>query len=327
MNYFRPHLEKYALPEGWIQLPLKRFIVSMTSGSRPSGGAESDVNGVFSLGGEHIDDHGGLRFNNMTYVPRPFFQTIREDAGVEVSDTLLNKDGAKTGKVAFVDDTFPFHEACINEHVFRIRADRSKVADRNLFYFLLSSLGQAQLSKYIQGSAQPGINQRFPKFLLMRVPTDPDEQSRIAETLKAADGHIRAVEEQIRKAERVKKALLQSIFVEGLPGRNKTPQALRWGVAPDGWTETSIRRLLTEPAANGISPDAARREPPGYPTLNVSSIRNGRCDQSKLSYIELPEKIATAFAVLLTSIIVNFLTMFSGSDSVKLLQGYMLCLQ
>jgi hypothetical protein len=31
--------------------------------------------------------------------------------------------------------------------------------------------------------------------------------------------------------------------------------------------------------------------------------------------------------VLLTSIIVNFLTMFSGSDSVKLLQGYMLCLQ
>ena len=137
----------------------------------------------------------------------------------------------------------------------------------------------------------------FKKWMWVSVPPSPEEQTRIAETLKAADDHVRALEEQIRKAERVKKALLQSIFVKGLPGRNKTPQTLRWGVAPDGWMETTIQGLLTEPVGNGTSPDAARQEPPGYPTLNVSSIRNGRCDQSRLSYIDLPERAAAAFVV------------------------------
>ena len=46
--------------------------------------------------------------------------------------------------------------------------------------------------------------------LPVRYPADRVEQTRIAETLKVADDHIRAIEEQIRKAERVKKALLQS---------------------------------------------------------------------------------------------------------------------
>lgn len=288
MNYFRPHLEKYPLPKGWNQLPLKQFIVGMTSGSRPSGGSESDATGVFSLGGEHIDDHGGLRFDNMTYVPRSFFEAIRENAVVESNDTLLNKDGANTGKVAFVDETFPFAEACINEHVFRIRADRSKVADRNLFYFLLSGLGQAQLSKYIQGSAQPGINQRFPKFLLMRVPTDFDEQTRIAETMKAADEHIRSIEEQIRKAERVKTALLQSLFVAGLPGSDFPTNESKIGPVPSHWEFRRLGKTFREPPFNGVSPES-RPNPPGTPILNVSCVNDGICSVDAVTYVDVDE--------------------------------------
>ncbi len=133
--------------------------------------------------------------------------------------------------------------------------------------------------------------------LPVRFPSDPAEQARIAETLKAADDHICALEDQIRKAERVKRSLLQCAFTIGLPGTNKPPQSLKWGQAPAGWSDTTVRRLLTEPVSNGTSPQGTKDEPPGYPTLNVSSIRNGKCDQSKVSYIELPEQSARAFVV------------------------------
>jgi type I restriction enzyme S subunit len=286
MNYFRPHLEKHPLPEGWSQVPMKHFISGMTSGSRPSGGSESDANGVFSLGGEHIDDHGGLRFDNMTYVPRPFFESIREDALVQVNDTLLNKDGAKTGKVAFVDDTFPFAEACINEHVFRIRADRSIVQDRNLFYFLLSSVGQAQLSKYIQGSAQPGINQRFPKFLLIRVPTDPDGQTRIAKTLKSADDHIRALEEQILKAERVAVALDQSHFAAS-PHDVKFPY--EYGTArtiPNRWAPKPLGKIADVTSGITLNQDREAGDN-GVRYLTVINVHRGRIDLTEVRHLEL----------------------------------------
>jgi type I restriction enzyme S subunit len=133
--------------------------------------------------------------------------------------------------------------------------------------------------------------------LPVRFPLNPAEQARIAETLKAADDHIRAIEDQIRKAERVKKSFLQTVFTVGLPWTRKPVQKLKWGQAPSGWVETTVRRLLTEPVSNGTSPHGTRDEPPGWPTLNVSSIRNGKCDQSKVSYIELPEQGARAFAV------------------------------
>src|SRR5262249_55631043 len=118
-----------------------------------------------------------------------------------------------------------------------------------------------------------------------------------AETLMAADGFVLALEELIRKAERTKKALLQSVFVFGLPGANEGHQQFHWGVAPKGWSETRLRAVLTEPVGNGISPQATTPEPPGIPTLNVSSIRNGLCDQTKNSYIELSDSHSTGFAV------------------------------
>ncbi len=133
--------------------------------------------------------------------------------------------------------------------------------------------------------------------ILLPVPSDPAEQTRIAETLKAADDRIRALEDQMRKAGRVKRSLLQCAFTVGLPGTTEPPQSLKWGQAPGGWLDTTVRKLLTEPVSNGTSPQGTKDEPPGYPTLNVSSIRNGRCDQSKVSYIELPEETARAFAV------------------------------
>lgn len=70
------------------------------------------------------------------------------------------------------------------------------------------------------------------------VPRDSKEQTGIAETLKAADDHIRALEEQIRKAERVKKALVQN----GFPYES------------DSTGLPMINSLIVAPITNGYSP-------------------------------------------------------------------------
>ena len=57
----------------------------------------------------------------------------------------------------------------------------------------------------------PGLTRRDALFMLGAFPP-PAEQTRIAETLKAADDHIRALEEHARKAERVFRALLSDLF-------------------------------------------------------------------------------------------------------------------
>ena len=204
------------------------------------------------------------------------------------SDTVLVADGSRSGlalrgRCGVLGSTLLIYRALPN-------------VDDGFLYYLIESLYEF-LNKAPTGAAIPHLDQGLLARLKVAVPSTREEQTRIGDVLKAADDHIRALEAQLRKAERVKTALLQSIFIEGIPGGAKTSQDFRWGMAPDGWVETTIRSIITEPVGNGTSPDAARQEPPGFPTLNVSSIRNGRCDQTEISYIELPDKAAVAFAV------------------------------
>jgi len=131
--------------------------------------------------------------------------------------------------------------------------------------------------------------------LPVRFPNDPAEQTRIAETLKAADDHIRAIEEQIRKAERVKKALLQSLFVEGLPGDKSARIESKVGPVPSHWVVQRIGKTFREPPFNGVSPES-RPNPPGTPILNVGCVNDGLCTLANLSYVDVDEATIQANA-------------------------------
>jgi type I restriction enzyme S subunit len=109
--------------------------------------------------------------------------------------------------------------------------------------FLLWTLHQLNRSGFVeklqhQTTQMRNLDLRDYLKVLVPVPTDSAEQTRIAETLKAADDHIRAIEEQICKAEGVKKALMQAAFpfeadTSGLP---------------------TINSLIVAPVTNGYSP-------------------------------------------------------------------------
>lgn len=266
-----------APPPGWGSSPLQK-----------------EANFVFgqSPDSEHYNEQGeGLPFlqGNADFAetfPQTAVYTRQASKKCEPKDTLISVR-APVGELCRADQQYALGRGVAALRPLRMDSD---------FFFHGMNRWRRPLQRAAQGSTFDAVTGRHFSQLQCLVPPS-DEQTRIAETLKAADDHIRALEEQVRKAGRVKKALLQSVFVEGIPGRNGTHQVFHWGAAPAGWVETSIRALLTDPVGNGTSPDSARQEPPGFPTLNVSSIRNGRCDQSKISYIELPEQAAADFGV------------------------------
>ena len=81
--------------------PLSKLLISLESGARPKGGATSDSGEIPSLGGEHLDDTGGFRFDDIKRIPWTFFERLVHDKILQ-NDILIVKDGATTGKTSFV---------------------------------------------------------------------------------------------------------------------------------------------------------------------------------------------------------------------------------
>ena len=105
---------------------LSEVLVSFESGSRPKGGIKELDSGVPSLGAEHLDSTGGFNFSKLKLVPEDFHSSLKKGI-VKQNDILIVKDGATTGKVSFVNERFPFKEASINEHIFRLEINSLNV--------------------------------------------------------------------------------------------------------------------------------------------------------------------------------------------------------
>jgi len=171
----------------------------IASGQRPKGGVKHIEEGIPSLGGEHINIDGGFDFGEIKYVPKGFFNRLT-DAHLQLCDILVVKDGATTGKVAIIEEDFPYKEACINEHVFRI-IPKEDVDPYYLFAFLHSSLGQKQIQSLISGAAQKGIVADAVKQINVTIPPQR-VQSQIAKEIKRRRkeaGQLRSRAEKVVK--------------------------------------------------------------------------------------------------------------------------------
>ena len=202
-------------------------------------------------------------------------------APIEEFDTkavIVSSIGALCGKSFYAEG--PFTTLANIQVIF---GDEEKVSN----YFLWSLLNDRAYWAPYQ-TAQPFIRPSDIQKSWIPVPATREEQTRIAETLKAADDQIRAIEDQLRKAQRVKDALLQSLFLEGRPGSSYPKNQTKIGQIPSHWEFQRIGKTFRETPFNGISP-ASRPNPPGTPILNVSCIKNGVCATELVTYVDVDE--------------------------------------
>jgi|JI10StandDraft_1071094.scaffolds.fasta_scaffold365138_1 type I restriction enzyme S subunit len=130
------------------------------------------------------------------------------------------------------------------------------------------------------------------KRLPVRFPNCIDEQERIAASIKVAAKALSAAKAELTATREMKRSLMCSLFVRGMPGRNAKFQETKIGSVPCGWVVRAIRSVLAEKPDSGTSP-LSRPDPPGTPILNVSCVKDGVCSAADVTYVDVTaEEIA-----------------------------------
>ena len=128
----------------WPMVSL-RDVATIESGSRQRGGAIDK--GIPSVGGEHIDWDGRIRFEKMKFISKEHYRKMKKGV-LKKGDVLIVKDGATTGKTGF----FPYDlEAAVNEHVFILRGYESSIHPYYLYSVVRSDTFQETLKPFIKG--------------------------------------------------------------------------------------------------------------------------------------------------------------------------------
>ena len=152
------------IPKGWKIKNLGQILTFLGSGKRPKGGASITDDQVPSIGAENINFIGNYNYSNEKYVPRNFYETLREK-GISIKnyDVLIYKDGANIGRSTIFGKGFPHKECTINEHAHLLRSEKEN--QKYLYFYLSTEHSQERLISLNTGSAQPGINQTQLKML------------------------------------------------------------------------------------------------------------------------------------------------------------------
>lgn len=175
---FPEHLEDSAIgkkPVGWEVTTLETTLSVLETGGRPKGGVAGIRSGIPSIGAESIVSVGHFDFGKTKFVPGEFYEQMRTGR-IEDRDVLLYKDGGRPGEyephVSMFGDGFPFEKCCINEHVYRLRANE-RLSQEYLYLWLTSELAFAEMRMKGTGVAIPGLNSAAVRSLTVLVPPRP----------------------------------------------------------------------------------------------------------------------------------------------------------
>jgi Restriction endonuclease S subunits len=263
----------------------------LESGARPKGGVTNVCDEIPSLGGEHIGENGQINYHKMKFVPRAFFKTMKRGL-IQTGDILVVKDGATTGKVAFIDKTFPYSDASVNEHIFICRPNPEKILSKYLFFHLGSRIGQRQIAKSFHGSAQGGITLSFAEEYIIDIPP-LQVQHDIVASLEQAE----ALKRQRQEADALNGALLQSVFYEmfGDPVRNEK-----------GWDTKTLYDILSEDPQNGLYKPFSEYGDDGTPIVRIDSFYSGKIgDLRDLKRINCTEKEIAKYQIHEGDVLIN----------------------
>ena len=204
-------------------------------------------------------------------------------------DLMLGKitPCAENGKAALVinlPDAFG-----IGSTEFFVLSPKADVDPEYLFAALTAGPFHRRLISRMEGSTGRLRITRdtLKKWLALPVPSI-EEQRRIAAALNLAEEAIQRAKIELHATRELKRSLMQSIFARGMPGKHLEFEEAKIGPLPEGWTIRTIRSVLEETPVSGTSP-LSRPDPPGTPILNVSCVKDGLCNPTDVTYVDVTE--------------------------------------
>lgn len=263
------------LPENWVEVQFAILLESLETGSRPKGGVQNIMEGIPSIGGEHLNSHGGFNFDKIKFIPKDYAVKIKRGL-IKNNDILIVKDGATTGKTSFVDDTFPYEISFVNEHVFLCRV-KEIICPKCIYYFLRSSIGQQRLLDNFAGAAQGGINMKFSTNTLIPLPPLA-EQSRITVKLDILFGQLESIRKITDSIPLLLKDYRRQILNNAISGKLINGES----------EKKSLGEFLSD-VKYGTSKKADYNNG-GIPIFRIPNIVNGEIDDRDIKFTVLSEK-------------------------------------
>lgn len=141
-----------------IESTIGECIIGLETGKRPKGGVGDLDKGVPSVGAENINGIGIHDYSKEKYITEEFYASMKNGI-IKDGDIAIYKDGAYIGRSTYFKNNFPYAKACVNEHVFLLKNDPSKITSGVLYLTIQDSDTLSAIRATNSNSAQPGINQ------------------------------------------------------------------------------------------------------------------------------------------------------------------------
>lgn len=234
------------IPKDWEVVKLGE-VAEFETGKRMKGGALSNGE-VLSIGGEHINDFGNICLLKPKFISKDFYKKMIKGK-IKDGDIIMCKDGAKTGKVAYVNcESLPSKMIAINEHIFIIRSKNFKIIDNKfIFFYLFSDFGQKQIKKAYHGLIGGITNQNIFNFFIS-LPL-LSEQKVIAYILSIIQEAKEKTERVIEATKNLKKSLMKHLFTYGpvpLSDIDKVElKETKIGLIPKLWEVVRLMEIAT----------------------------------------------------------------------------------
>jgi type I restriction enzyme S subunit len=254
-------------------------LVQLETGKREKGGGKSSGE-IISLGGEHITDSGQILTEaKQKYISREFYESLNQGR-IKDGDVLMVKDGATTGKTAWVEKCE--QPLAVNEHVFILRTDApDRLCNGFLYFFLKSDSGQGQITKRFHGLIG-GVTRPDVFSLKIQLPTLP-EQKKIAQILSTVQRAIEAQDRIIQTTTELKKALMHKLFTKGL--HDEPQKQTEIGPIPQSWELIRCEDACETISVGIVVKPTQYYVPNGVPALRSQNVRVDRMQMEPMVHI------------------------------------------
>lgn len=209
-------MSKKRIPEGWEVKPLNQ-ILSLFGRIGFRGYNVTDLvqegKGAITLSPSNIEN-GIVTFNKCTYLSWEKYKESPEIM-IEEGDILLVKTGSTYGKIGYVE-SLPWPSTINPQYVV---LKKFNCNSRLLAYLLEQKEFQDQIESITSGGAIPTMSQAKIYNCTVTLPSDKDEQSRIATALSDVDELITTLKKLIEKKRNIKKGAMQDL----LSGKRRLP--------------------------------------------------------------------------------------------------------
>ncbi len=230
---------------------------------------------------------GGLiDYNNAPKISNEDFNKLSNKAKPIKGDIFLSKTGT-IGRVAYVQSE---KLIAITQNIAIIRLDGKINSQKFIVHYMKTDMFQKMAMKKVNQSTIMDLQLQDIRKLL--VPLPPlIEQEKIADILSTADNKIDAIAIQIKKAETLKKGLLQKLLSEGI-GHNKFKDS-ELGKIPASWEVIRLDKLIEtkyitshlDGNHGGLYPKQSEFVESGTPYLSANMIKGNHIDFSLAKFL------------------------------------------